>query len=345
VKVRDLAATAAGSPVATGLIRLLELADRPRPSTLTVLTYHRIAEPGDEPDLDPALISATPRDFAQQIAQVAAHRPTISLDDLLRVRRGEALLPTGAVMITFDDAYRDFAEHAWPVLRRHGVPAVLFVPTAYPDSPGPGFWWDRLHRAFAHTNRRTPLSTPAGGLPLATAAERAGSFRLLRDRLKSTPHAKAMAAVDQALQELEVPDDGCRVLGWDGLRSLARDGVALAPHTRTHPLLDQLPADQAREELSGSLADLEREIGPTPRAFAYPAGGHDAKVLEILAEEGFEAAFTTARGRNDLSRADWLALSRINVGRRTSLTVLRAQLLSGLGSPGWRPRLPVRGQA
>ena len=30
-------------------------------------------------------------------------------------------------MLTFDDGFRDFSQHAWPLLRRHGFGATLFV--------------------------------------------------------------------------------------------------------------------------------------------------------------------------------------------------------------------------
>ena len=38
-------------------------------------------------------------------------------------------LPARAVLITFDDGFRDFAEVAWPQLRARGFGAVVFLPT------------------------------------------------------------------------------------------------------------------------------------------------------------------------------------------------------------------------
>jgi hypothetical protein len=69
-------------------------------------------------------------------------------------------------------------------------------------------------------------------------------------------------------------------------------------------------------------------MGACPPAFAFPGGGHDAALRDVLAQEGFELAFTTRRGANDVAHADWLALRRANVGRASSLPVIRAQLLS-----------------
>jgi peptidoglycan/xylan/chitin deacetylase (PgdA/CDA1 family) len=42
-----------------------------------------------------------------------------------------AALPNGAVLITFDDGYRDNLANAVPILQRYGYPAVLFVPIGY----------------------------------------------------------------------------------------------------------------------------------------------------------------------------------------------------------------------
>ena len=44
---------------------------------------------------------------------------------------GRQPLPDGAVLITFDDGYRDNLENAAPVLKKYGYPAVQFVPIAY----------------------------------------------------------------------------------------------------------------------------------------------------------------------------------------------------------------------
>lgn len=326
--MRSAAAAVADVP---GLIGALERLERPRSDVLTVLMYHRVDEVGADPDLDPSLLSATPQGFACQIEHLARTRHLVSMPELLAVRRKEASLPPRSVMVTFDDAYRDFDAHAWPVLRDHGAPVTLFVPTAYPDSPGPGFWWDRLYRAFCMTTRRLPLMTAAGSIPLVTANERARSFTRLRDHLKSLPHADAMAQVDAAEAALDVTDAGCKVLGWARLRALAAEGVVLAPHSRTHPILSRLPVDDVAGELIGSWEDLEREVGSIPRAFAYPAGGHSSQVVDVLAAAGFEVAFTTERGTNNLRDARWLELARRNVGVRSSLGILRLQLLASSG--------------
>jgi len=42
------------------------------------------------------------------------------------------------VVLTFDDGYRDFYTYAFPVLKKHGFTATVFLPTAFIDKTGPG---------------------------------------------------------------------------------------------------------------------------------------------------------------------------------------------------------------
>jgi peptidoglycan/xylan/chitin deacetylase (PgdA/CDA1 family) len=329
--IKQMAMWGARGAELCGLVRLLELLEPERPDLLRVLTYHRVGDPGSEPDAYPGLFSATPRGFADQAAHLARSHRVISLEELLEARRTRRPLPPRALLLTFDDAYRDFAEHAWPALRRHGLPVTLFVPTAFPDDLERIPWWDRLYHAVTATPRRAPLECEVGPLALATASERAASFKRLRDRVKTLDHDSAMAWVDRLCAGLGAPPQAHRMLGWDELRTLARDGVSLAAHTRTHPLMTRIPAARVREEAVGSLRDLAREVGAVAPVFAYPSGAFDDAVVALLESEGFELAFTTVRGVNDLRRDHPLRLRRINVGMRTSRAAQRVQLLSSIG--------------
>ena len=318
-------------------VGILERVARPLPGVLPVLTYHRIDVPERSPGLYPGLIGATPEEFDEQMRFLSSFYRPLSLSELLATRRGEAALPPRAVMVTFDDGYRSVAEHAWPIMRRHGVPLTLFVPTAYPGDPGKGFWWDRLWSALERED--AVVSTPLGDLPVRTPAERLRTYRRLRAHLKSLEHERAMVIVADLCGGSGVAAPSPSVLGWDELRGLAAEGVAIGSHSRTHPLLDKVNSAEAGAEIRDSLGDLERELGPTPRVFAYPGGGVNSGAASVLEEEGVELAFLASRGLNDLSRPEWLRLRRINVGRSSGLTGIRLQLL-----PQWARIRRIRGR-
>ena len=330
----DLAQTSATFSFA---VSLLERVDPARPDQLAVLTYHRVDWPDARPYLSPTLLSATPDAFEQQMTYLAQNSRVVSVEDVRAAIHDGKPLPPRAVLVTFDDAYADFAEHAWPVMKRLDLPVTLFVATGFPDHPERGFWWDRLYNALRCT--ASPLvSTPLGTLPLSDPAARRSTFKQLRNYVKSLPHEEAMAWVDEfcAAQGVEaIPNP---VLGWDALRQLANEGVTLGAHTRTHPLVNRVSVERARFEASASRDDLAQILGSAPPIFAYPSGGFDQRVVDGLSEDGFDLAFTTVRGLNDLRRADPLRLRRINVGQRASLALLRSQLLpSAVWLNRWQP--------
>ena len=309
-------------------VSLLERVDGQRSGLLRVLTYHRVDDPAARPWLDPSLISASPEVFDQQMRYLSTHYQFVTVADILTaLETGNSKdLPARAIVVTFDDAYFDFEEHAWPILKRYGIPVTLFVPTAYPDQPERTFWWDDLYNAIQNTSREDNLNTPLGLLSLSNTF-RNQTYKRLKNYIKMLKHAEAKPLVKQFCDELGVqPTTNC-ILGWDSLRRLASEGVTLGAHTRTHPLMNRVPLEEAQAEAIGSSHDLEHELGSTLPIFAYPSGEFSAEVANMLEGEGFKLAFTTSRGINNIHRADPLRMRRINVGGKTTLPILRAQLL------------------
>ena len=308
-------------------VNLLERTDRRRGALLRVLTYHRVDQPAGHPGMSPRLLSATPQDFARQMRYLARNYDVVAMQDVLNLRLQGRPLPARAVLITFDDAYQDFAEHAWPVLRELHLPVTVFVATAYPDQPRRSFWWNRIHQALART-ACARLASAAGTFRLQRGAQRIRAFNRLCLHIKSLPHAAAMQFVDEVCDQLRAPPATEFVLSWDALRRLARQGVTLGAHTQTHPLLHRIPVELVEQEVAGSFADLQREVGGTPPIFAYPGGKFDAAAVERMEQLGIRLAFGTGKTINDLSRPDWLRLRRLHVGSSASDAIFRLRLLA-----------------
>ena len=85
-------------------------------------------------------------------------------------------------------------------------------------------------------------------------------------------------------------------MSWAEARELAALGFDIGSHTVHHPILSRLPQLAIAEELQGSRATLERELGRPCTAVAYPNGTHEdvnATVLEEVRRAGYEWAFMT----------------------------------------------------
>jgi len=317
-------------------------------SGLRVLTYHRIADPGDSPHLDPALVSATPDTFRRQMEHLRKRYQPVAWEQIFEAcSTGGRPLPERAVHVTVDDAYRDFSDSAWPILRELGIPVTVFVPTAYPDQPARTLWWDRLHRATLRALRDDTWtraleagreSVDSGALP------RTGDHYGVRVLLRGLGHDDTERFVDSMCREvgidgLDASNGPSAVLSWDELRTLSRDGVDFGAHTRHHIGLTKVGECRVRDEIRGSLEDLDRELGTDLRPLAYPYGFYDAKVSRIAKEEGCALGFTCDDGLNELGQVDPFQLRRTNITLKTSPPAFALRMLPWFAEiDRWRHR-------
>lgn len=324
---RDAVSAVIGS---LGLTRVFGILRSAAVKDLRVLAYHRVLPQLDETrySFDAELVSARREEFDWQMAYVARHFHPVSCAQVADAINSGTALPKRAVMVTFDDGFRDNYEVAFPVLRSHGMPALFFVSTGYIDSQEP-FWFDWIVHVFLQTaESRVHLDAIEQTIELGATPQtrRAAALQLLRT-LKRAPETKRLQVVDQLRQLTKVvmsPEALAQSapMTWDHVREMSRAGMEFGSHTVSHPILSTI-ADPAllRRELEDSKARLESETGRPVIALAYPVGGPNAVNDEVLAatgQAGYRIAFTYQPGVNKLRTCKRFMLKRIAVERYTS---------------------------
>jgi peptidoglycan/xylan/chitin deacetylase (PgdA/CDA1 family) len=304
---------------------------RPRPVQPLILMYHRVADAR----VDPWALAVHPDRFAAQLAVLRATRQPLALSEFVE-RAGRGTLPHDAVAVTFDDGYADNLRQARPRLAAAGVPATLFLATAFVGQ-AVEYWWDELARGLLERDAALDDAVVIGGsvhrLQLPAVADAAGAsaawraseaprterqrlYHALWERLRAlraTERDEAMQALRTALRSPAPCPDDLPMTAAD-VRALAGDGLfEIGGHTATHPALPMLThAERRREILDGkraceALADREA-IG-----FAYPHGANDADSRAAVAECGFRWACTTRSAPVPLAGGDVYALPRLAV--------------------------------
>ena len=251
-----------------GILGSIHHFDTSPANSIYVLVYHRVDWQASQPHLDPQNLSATPEQFDQQMRLISNEYHPVSAEDLLEAALYNKKLPPRAVLITVDDGYRDFKNYIWPIAHRYGIRPVLFVSTSF---VGTGvFWWDLLYDALKRTTL-SQVETPVGLLSLNTLLDRQYAFTQLADYMKRSSFKTAYTEInDLCLELVSDPFSEDRVtLDWDDLRELSMAGVTVAPHTHTHPALNNISSEQARFEVLESQRLVMSEIGSCSYLFAY----------------------------------------------------------------------------
>jgi peptidoglycan/xylan/chitin deacetylase (PgdA/CDA1 family) len=322
-----------------GLLGLLERRAASARPGLVVLTYHRIAEPGDDPFYDP-VISATPEAFRAQVAWLRRQVRILALDELLAMLESGAPWREPVALITFDDGYRDNFEVAVPILREQGVPATFFLPTAFLEAPRLP-WWDRVAYAIKQTRvptLRLERGPDGGASPLSIDLEAmprsAAIVAIIRAFLDDTI-ADERWFLDQLFARAEVAVDGeslARTLftSWDQVQSLAGadPSLSIGSHGHSHHKLAGLDEDSQRRELTESKRILETRLGCEVAALAYPygwPGSYTSRTRALAIEAGYRAAFASLEGINRADCLDPYDIRRLGVGSGDSPALLRAR--------------------
>jgi peptidoglycan/xylan/chitin deacetylase (PgdA/CDA1 family) len=269
-----------------------------------VFTLHHVRPAAPKAHDPNALLSVTPEflDLAIRAALECGLTP-VALEDL-PVLLADPADRRRFVCFTLDDGYRDNADHAAPLFRRHGVPYTIFITKGFVERTR-SLWWET---AEVLTEAADRLEFDFGGgvetLPMATPAEKQVAFDRIGDFIQSGDEDAAVARLDEAARAHGIDPLGITdrlVMGAGELAALASaDPLArFGAHTLTHVALRRVDAARLRAEIEGSVDAVTSYVGRRPTAFAYPYGfpaAVGAREFRAAADAGLAIAVTTQPG-------------------------------------------------
>lgn len=285
--------------------------------SLTVVTFHRTLSEDDPrwPTCDPDY--TMPRDvFAHSLAFFRRHYNVVSLAQVHEAQHGGTPLPPRALLVTFDDGWRDNADHALPELRHAKLPAAMFV-AASAVGQGQPFWQEQLIVAWrrgALTLAQVEEAVDAKGGERADGAqgspETMDRMRHTIERIEALPPDVRMDLIaafapdlDDGLQHMVEPAD---------LDRLQAGGVSLGLHGKRHiriPEADDVDAELlgAREALVDAMANDGFNAAGGLRSMSFPHGAYDARVAQRARDSGYDLLFTSVPVLNPVHpRPGWL---------------------------------------
>lgn len=185
----------------------------------------------------------------------------ISLQDLSDARAGRKPLPPKAILITFDDGYSSLYTRVYPLLLAYRIPVVAALVGDWLERSA-----DERFEVGGRGVRRARFLTwdqarelQASGLVEFASHSHAQHREVLGNPQGNLTPALSTAAFDRVAQRYESPSNY---------------------------------RDRLRADLRANEALMLRELGTRPRAMVWPYGRYNQAALDLLAEAGYEFAFT-----------------------------------------------------
>ena len=247
-----------------------------------VVGYHRVVDRLDaHGDLALPAMEVTVEMLDQHLDWLGRHFDIVSVEELpAKMNRHARSKPIAAV--TFDDGYLDVFQHAFPLLKRKGIPAAFFVVTDLIETEQAPVH-DRLYAALANVREDDPFA----------ATQTILSSRDQHDVLA------IIASLDADGEIARRTAAALRPLTWDALAQMRDAGMTIGSHSRTHAFLTNETAARVQQELRVSRVALQQRLGIAADCFAYPGGGFNATVVEAVRAAGYRLAFTDCRHRDE----------------------------------------------
>jgi peptidoglycan/xylan/chitin deacetylase (PgdA/CDA1 family) len=248
----------------------------------------------------------TTASFEKQIVLLRDRFEVVFLEDLVeKLLNGENI--GGLCAITFDDGWRDNYTDAFPVLEKYRVPATIFLATGFVGTDRM-FWPEEIGYYLDRNNVKSPEFDDAPPSLVRLLVEISKHHRCKRETfldrsieiLKEYSPNEREEILGYFRSMLMIEPLPRQMLSWDEAREMFASGlVRFGAHTVNHEILDKVPEQEARDEVSKCREEIDHRLGGQVRAFAYPNGNHCESIRNILVENGFNIAVTTQKGFMD----------------------------------------------
>ena len=266
-------------------------------SQTIILNYHRIGPVTDEWMITPL----HQKIFEKQMKYLSENYEIISLNNLNEmIIKGS--IPKKAVVITFDDGYKDNYKFAFPILKKYNIPATMFLTTG-PIEQKEMFWWDKINYVLSHTDVKSIDLNDIGTYQLISDEDKIKSGFNIVEKLKTIKNDKKESIIKNLIDitHVNIPDKlgNQHVLSWNEIKKMDKNGIDFGAHTVNHPILTKVTLDEAKWEIVNSKNIIEEVLERKINSFAYPNGQNDdfnKRILSLVKNSGFNCSVSFLPG-------------------------------------------------
>ena len=281
-----------------------------------IINYHRFVKSTDGVIDNEPTVTHCIDDFKKEMCFIKRYFDLVSLDKIVETLKTGRKFKKPTVAVTIDDGYKDNFELLFPILKEFDIPVTIFLTTSLIGT-NKGIWVDRLAEIILNTKQEV---FNANGLfkeqkfTLTSLKQKRYAYRSILGKLKDLNISDRDRYLTQIEEQLGMQHNEKRVmLNWSEIRIMQQNNIHFGAHTCTHPILTNMPLEDAKKEIFESKRIIEEKLGLAVKHFAYPNGrpkDFNEELRQFCKEVGFESISTCDFGNNERTDDVW-ALRRI----------------------------------
>ena len=278
-----------------GVSKMLRLQKR---NKLTVLSLHRISYQEDffwNP--------IRPTTFEKLLQYLVKYYSIISFSDIATLKTDKNSKPY--LILSFDDGYYDFYEHALPLLVKYDLPSNHNIVNACATNDQI-IWTQRLNRIFSHCrdNDITGLIFEYNNRTLnySSCNNNWMQFYLkVYNLLLTIPFKQRLEMIAGKENYFSVVAQE-RMMNWNEISECLRNKVEIGCHTYNHDTLSTI-TDRSilYHEIADSKTEIEQRLNTKINILALPNGQGNPGIYEIAGKAGIDHVLYVGNKANALS--------------------------------------------
>ncbi len=275
--------------------------------------------------------------FAKQLEYFRDNFSFITSEELLNALYNNRPIPQDAILLTFDDGFKDHYVNVFPILKKLNVQGLFFPPAKaierrevldvhkihfiLASCKDKQIIIDEIFKILSQYSQECNIDAIRSSFTNLNQTGRFDSKEVVfikRVLQRELPAFIRSRIAKELFYKFVTNDEETfsreLYLSFEEIKEMKENGMYFGSHGYSHEWLGYLPVNQLELELEKSL-NFQSKIGNSSEdnlIMCYPYGSYNNIVIEKLKKRGFKAGFTTEVGDAVLTKENAFLLKRFD---------------------------------
>ena len=239
--------------------------------TNLIIPYYHVVSDGEVLHVKHLYMYKNSKQFKDDVDFLLKNYSPISLFDLLANVKNSFSLPKKALLLTFDDGFREINDVVAPILLEKGIPATFFINSAFIDNKK--LCYQHKASVLIENFQKTGFSSVEKKVTEILLNNNVESNDVISGLLSINYQKKDLLEQIARLIDVDFNDYLSRnepYLTSNQIDKLIKDGFTIGAHSIDHPLYASLPMEDQLYQTIESVKVIKERFCLDYGAFAFP---------------------------------------------------------------------------